>query len=408
MRMFRHFALLLLLLPLFAAKPAQAATRDADGKYTGLIKTFACPSDKAKYGAAFDAGHFAAGTWCGQTTPEGYWVWVAPNWYIWAKEAPVDPLKKASAHGKYSQLLAQVTCPAKLKAETGIYRDFAEAGHYDAVNYCGKSLPEAYWVWVKGTWYLWKVKDLKAAGYTITERQVKLSKQTITLRFEHAQANQAWAEQQLKWLSVALQEMEQTTGLPYPGANPYPIAENPDLPLLGLAGPSGMELHSPPMGSYWTMLHETVHIWNAGVRPKYISEGLANFISYQMMNKFRLPFDKEETFPGFVANWRRIQSGAKDLPLDDHYDELPQGKAMTFWAMAYELGGPTLIKDVFVKANRDRTLNQAGLAALLGSHGVARPQDLLSGWVYAGPYKIKQTADAGAVRYPLAGAWPGK
>jgi hypothetical protein len=60
--------------------PAYASV---DSKYSNLIQVLHCPKDKATYGEFKDYGHWEGGTWCGQTGKAGYWVWVAPNWYVW-------------------------------------------------------------------------------------------------------------------------------------------------------------------------------------------------------------------------------------------------------------------------------------------------------------------------------------
>jgi hypothetical protein len=41
------------------------------------------PGDRASYGEFNDYGIWGPGEWAGQLQPRGYWVYVAPNWYIW-------------------------------------------------------------------------------------------------------------------------------------------------------------------------------------------------------------------------------------------------------------------------------------------------------------------------------------
>ncbi len=57
-----------------------------NGTYSGLIQTLHCPRDSARYGEFDDWGHWRGGAWCGQTGLAGYWVWVAPNWYVWSNK----------------------------------------------------------------------------------------------------------------------------------------------------------------------------------------------------------------------------------------------------------------------------------------------------------------------------------
>ncbi|MCE1226645.1 MAG: hypothetical protein LWW87_09195 [Geobacteraceae bacterium] len=42
-----------------------------------------CPKDGSSYGNFRDYGYWGGGAWCGKQGKAGYWVWVAPNWYIW-------------------------------------------------------------------------------------------------------------------------------------------------------------------------------------------------------------------------------------------------------------------------------------------------------------------------------------
>jgi hypothetical protein len=63
--------------------------QSVNGKYRGLIQTLHCPRDHSQYGEFTDYGYWQGGAWCGQTGKAGYWVWVPPNWYVWAeKTAP--------------------------------------------------------------------------------------------------------------------------------------------------------------------------------------------------------------------------------------------------------------------------------------------------------------------------------
>jgi|JI102314DRNA_FD_contig_41_232213_length_1034_multi_4_in_0_out_0_2 hypothetical protein len=64
--------------------PAQA---NANGRYTGLVQVMNCPNDRNAYGQFNEYGYWGGGAWCGQTGKAGYWVWVAPNWYVWQTKA---------------------------------------------------------------------------------------------------------------------------------------------------------------------------------------------------------------------------------------------------------------------------------------------------------------------------------
>jgi len=54
------------------------------GKYRRLLRAIECPMDKANYGDFHEYGHYTGAEWHHhKNLPAGYWVWVAPKWYIW-------------------------------------------------------------------------------------------------------------------------------------------------------------------------------------------------------------------------------------------------------------------------------------------------------------------------------------
>jgi len=54
------------------------------GKYDRLLRTVRVPKDVAEHGAFKEAGLFEASDYAGHTgIPQGYWVYVYPNWYVW-------------------------------------------------------------------------------------------------------------------------------------------------------------------------------------------------------------------------------------------------------------------------------------------------------------------------------------
>ena len=55
-----------------------------DGKYEELIGKLKIPGDKKKYSSFTDDEYWHGGTYNGiQNLPAGYWVFVAPPWYVW-------------------------------------------------------------------------------------------------------------------------------------------------------------------------------------------------------------------------------------------------------------------------------------------------------------------------------------
>ncbi len=57
-----------------------------NGKYSQLLAVLPVKEDRERYGDFHDHGLRPGGTYQAHTnTPRGYWVWVAPNWYVWAR-----------------------------------------------------------------------------------------------------------------------------------------------------------------------------------------------------------------------------------------------------------------------------------------------------------------------------------
>lgn len=60
----------------------------ARGKYRELLKVVDAPQDEELFGSYRDKGYYEGGDWAGhQDLPAGYWVYVAPEWYIWKEKA---------------------------------------------------------------------------------------------------------------------------------------------------------------------------------------------------------------------------------------------------------------------------------------------------------------------------------
>lgn len=130
-----------------AANAADATS--GNGKYSGLLQTLNCPKDAAQYGTYTDYGYWGGGAWCGQQGKAGYWVWVSPNWYVWASKS--EAADASSANGKYSGLVQTLNCP-KDSAQYGAFHDY---GYWGGGAWCGKQGKAGYWVWVAPNWYIW-------------------------------------------------------------------------------------------------------------------------------------------------------------------------------------------------------------------------------------------------------------
>lgn len=153
-------SLLLVAAPCLAVDeaPPQASV---DGKYSGLLQVMYCPKDRGSYGEFRDYGHWGGGAWCGQKGKSGYWVWVAPNWYVWKYrgQAPVadndNVPPRATVNGKYSNLLQILNCPK----DRSSYGNFNDYGHWGGGAWCGQTGKAGYWVWVAPNWYIWGEKN---------------------------------------------------------------------------------------------------------------------------------------------------------------------------------------------------------------------------------------------------------
>jgi len=138
---------------------AQDAPPEAsvDGKYSDLLKILDVPQDEETYGKTFEWGYWTGQTWGDhKDLPTAYWVYVAPKWYLWAKQLKreADELPPVvSLNGKYAGLLQTLRVPADEKAY-GTFRDY---GKWDGTLYANHHpLPPAYWVYLAPNWYLWE------------------------------------------------------------------------------------------------------------------------------------------------------------------------------------------------------------------------------------------------------------
>jgi TPR repeat protein len=144
--------------------PEAPAAATANGKYSGLLQTIHCPRDQGEYGQFTDYGYWGGGAWCGQTGKGGYWVWVAPSWYVWSQsggsagataKAPEASIpESASVNGKYAGLLQTIHCPR----DQGEYGRFTDYGYWEGGAWCGQTGKGGHWVWVAPSWYVWSTK----------------------------------------------------------------------------------------------------------------------------------------------------------------------------------------------------------------------------------------------------------
>ena len=66
-----------------APHPASARVPGEGSKYSGLLRKIKVEKDQGSYGEFYDYGYWSGTAWAGyKDLPPGYWVYVAPNWYI--------------------------------------------------------------------------------------------------------------------------------------------------------------------------------------------------------------------------------------------------------------------------------------------------------------------------------------
>lgn len=169
-----------------APAPASLERASLGGKYVQLLATVEIPEDAGEYGEFKDFGYWKGGRYKGRTgLPAGYWVYVAPTWFIWAAEGarqvarPVAPLPaeptvtapppepeesllaRASVGGKYSGLIGTFHFPDYHGGKS----NFSDSGFWKGGAYRGvKGLPPSYWVYVRPHWYLWERMGDQAAA----------------------------------------------------------------------------------------------------------------------------------------------------------------------------------------------------------------------------------------------------
>ncbi len=133
------------------------------GKYSGFKQKIRCPRDRNRYGSFRDYGFWRGGRWCGKRGKRGYWVWVAPNWYVFAHRrgggrgegSGLSRMERASVRGKYSGLRQTIHCPRDRRT----YGRFRDYGFWGGGRWCGRRGKRGYWVWVYPKWYVWRHRN---------------------------------------------------------------------------------------------------------------------------------------------------------------------------------------------------------------------------------------------------------
>jgi len=126
------------------------------GKYSNLKQILKCRKDRKQYGQFKEFGYWGGGAWCGTQGKSGYWVWLTPNWYVWANKGKpkYNIPDQATVNGKYSGLKQILSC----KPDRAKYGNFKEFGYWDGGRWCGNQGKAGFWVWVYPAWYVWQNK----------------------------------------------------------------------------------------------------------------------------------------------------------------------------------------------------------------------------------------------------------
>ncbi len=134
--------------------PALLMDCDEGRKYCELLRKIDVEKDRGSYGAFYDYGYYTGTSYYGyKDLPRGYWVYVAPNWYIYAEAKGVKPPQNPPklARKKYGTLLRKF----KVEQDANSYGEYYDYGYYTATSHSGyKDLPPGYWVYVAPYWYI--------------------------------------------------------------------------------------------------------------------------------------------------------------------------------------------------------------------------------------------------------------
>jgi len=295
---------------------------------------------------------------------------------------------KAVSLGKYSVLLK--TIEKTDDAET--YKGICDERYWPEIYYAGVSAPAGYWVYSAPTWYIWGKQDLSKIGFEVLKKEIRLKNTTLEVIFGYHKKNKLWAEHLLDVFAKAIPIIERKSNIPFPGYNPYRIYETPELNPMGQADELGIDLSSPPEGDEWVMLHEMIHIWNSGGSPNWFGEGLANFISYQVMLELKLNFHGDETYPEYIKEWRANRESEKDVPMNDpkdNYYSVRAGKAMDYWMILHNQIGQDFVNECFRKHCVDDDFSNLEFEMMLKSYKIRQPKRIMQGWITKGEYPDK-------------------
>jgi len=138
-------------------------TATLNGKYSKLLMKIKRPGDRRQYKRFVEYGYQPYGLRLGKWAPEGFYVYLYPNWYIWKnlkkpEKIPENAYQNIKYTYKYSELIQYFRCPKDRKN----YSDNYEYGWYDAAAkypYCGVYSKPGHWVYSYPNWYVWNKRE---------------------------------------------------------------------------------------------------------------------------------------------------------------------------------------------------------------------------------------------------------
>lgn len=140
----------------------RALPEELFGVHTGLIQKIHCPIPRGAQRRLFPLlgfkvlGYSKGRTFCGTKGKAGYYVYLAPYWYVYRNRNKHTPLTVGSVNGKYLGLKKKIRCPQM----SSYYKTFTEYGYYPHyANTCGRS-GSGFHVYYRPYLYVWeKIRD---------------------------------------------------------------------------------------------------------------------------------------------------------------------------------------------------------------------------------------------------------
>lgn len=140
------------------------------------------------------------------------------------------------------------------------------------------------------------VEVARAGVLTSSSFSVSLKAAELSITVRHFPGEEAWADRMQELAVAALPVLEELFGVPYQGAATLEIAERGRQDISGYEGTFGCIFDScligiSPLADDSVAVHELAHLWTQPFESRWISEGLADFMSERAAGKLVAPFD---------------------------------------------------------------------------------------------------------------------